>query len=116
MTAAAHLWAIGYDDMGRADQVREEVMRLGWDSGKAGKYLVLLDVAVVVRHPDGSFTFDRKPFPGVANILGCTAVGFLGGLVLAAVGEVLQRPHHRRVGGQRLERGAVPGLLTENLV
>src|SRR5262249_53617546 len=25
-----------------------------------------------------------KPFPGVANILGCTAVGFLAGLVLAA--------------------------------
>jgi uncharacterized membrane protein len=37
-----------------------------------------------VRHPDGSFTLDRKPFPGVANILGCTAVGFLAGLVVAA--------------------------------
>jgi uncharacterized membrane protein len=84
MTTSAHLWAIGYDDMGRADQVREEVMRLGWDSGKAGKYLILLDVAVVVRHPDGSFTFDRKPFPGVANILGCTTAGFLAGLVLGA--------------------------------
>src|SRR5262249_33095650 len=84
MTTSAHLWAIGYDDMKRADQVREEVIRLGWDSGKAGKHLILLDVAVVVRHPDGSFTFDRKPFPGVANILGCTTVGFLAGLVLGA--------------------------------
>jgi len=84
MTTAAHLWAIGYDDMGRADQVREEISRLGWDTGQAGKYLILLDIAVVVRHPDGSFTFDRKPFPGVANILGCTAVGFLAGLALAA--------------------------------
>ena len=80
MTGPGHLWAIAYDDMGRADQVREEITRLGWDN----QYLLLLDVAVVVRHPDGSFTFYRKPFPAVANILGCTAVGFLAGLVLAA--------------------------------
>src|SRR5215470_8504647 len=84
MTAAAHLWAIWYDDVERADQVRDEITRLGWGSGRAGKSLILLDIAVVVRHPDGTFTFDRKPFPGVANILGCTAVGFLAGLVLAA--------------------------------
>src|SRR5262245_32173043 len=84
MTESAHLWAIAYDDMGRADQVRDEITRLGWDSGQVGKYLILLDIAVVVRHPDGTFTFDRKPFPGVANILACTAVGFLAGLVVAA--------------------------------
>jgi uncharacterized membrane protein len=84
MTTAAHLWAIAYDDTERADQVRDEITRLGWGSGQAGKNLILLDIAVVVRHPDGSFTFDRKPFPRVANILGCTAVGFLAGLVLAA--------------------------------
>jgi uncharacterized membrane protein len=77
---AAHLWAIGYDHMGRADEVRDEIIRLGWDK----HYLLLLDVAVVVRRPDGTFTFDRKPFPTLANILGCTAVGFLAGLVLAA--------------------------------
>jgi uncharacterized membrane protein len=84
MTTAAHLWAIGYDDMARAEQVRDEIARLGWDAGQASKYLILLDLAVVVRHPDGSFTFDRKQFPGVANILGCTGAGFLAGLVLAA--------------------------------
>jgi uncharacterized membrane protein len=84
MTTAAHLWAIGYDDMGRADQVRDVVSRLGWGTGHAGKYLILTDIAVVVRHPDGSFTFDHKPFPGVTKILGCTAVGFLAGLALAA--------------------------------
>ena len=39
---------------------------------------------MVVQQPDGSFTFDRKPFPGIANILGCSAVGFLAGLVVAA--------------------------------
>jgi uncharacterized membrane protein len=84
MTTASHLWAIAYDDMHRADQVREEISRLGWDTGEAGKYLILLDIAVVIRHPDGSFTFDRKPFPGIANILTFTAVGFLAGLVVAA--------------------------------
>ena len=28
MTAGAHLWAIGYDDMKRADQVQDEIARL----------------------------------------------------------------------------------------
>ena len=91
MTQVEHLWAIGYDDMERAEQVRDEITRLGWDT----HYLTLLDVAVVVRHPDGSFTCNRERFPTVANLLGCTAVGFLAGLVLlapltgAAVGALL---------------------------
>src|SRR5258707_5447880 len=84
MTSAAHLWAIMYDDPARADQVRDEISKLAWDKGKGGKYLILLDMVVVVRHPIGSFTFDRKPFPGIANIMSCTAVGFLAGLVVAA--------------------------------
>ncbi len=84
MSTGAHLWAIGYDDMARADHVRDEITKLGWGSGKAGKYILLYDIAVVVRHPDGSFTFDRERFPGASNILGCTAVGFLAGLALAA--------------------------------
>jgi len=84
MSTTTHLWAIGYDDVARADQVRDEIIELGWGAGKAAKYLILADIAVVVRHPDGSFTFDRKPFPGLANILASTGVGFLAGLVLAA--------------------------------
>ena len=80
MTAAAHLWAIAFDDVQRAEQVRNEIASLGWDE----HYLCLLDVAVVVRNHDGSFKVDRKPFPAAANILGCTATGFLAGLVLAA--------------------------------
>jgi hypothetical protein len=55
MTTSGNLWAIGYDDIGRADQVREQITRLGWGTS----HLLLTDIAVVVRHPDGSFTFDR---------------------------------------------------------
>jgi uncharacterized membrane protein len=84
MNSAAHLWAIGFDDAARAEQVRDTIAGLAWNIGQAGKNLILEDVAVVVRHADGSFTFDRKPFPRVANIVASTAVGFLAGLVLAA--------------------------------
>jgi uncharacterized membrane protein len=84
MTTTAHLWAVGYDDIERADQVRNEITELAWGSGKAAKYLMLDDIAVVVRNADGTFTFDRKPFAGLANILAMTGVGFLAGLVLAA--------------------------------
>ena len=80
MTKSGNLWAIGYDDMGRANQVRDEIVRLGWDK----HYLMLDDVAVVVRHPDGSFTLNREPFPAASNVLGCSVVGFLAGLVVGA--------------------------------
>jgi len=84
MADTAHLWAVGYDDISRALAVRDEVTRLAWGPGQGGKYLILRDTAVVVRHPDGSFTLDREPFPGIANILSCSAAGFLAGLVVAA--------------------------------
>ena len=58
MSKDSHLWAIAYDDVGRADEVRQEIERLGWD----GHYFLLLDVAVVVRHADGTFTFNHEPF------------------------------------------------------
>jgi uncharacterized membrane protein len=78
MSITKHLWAVGYDDMARADQIRDEIVRLGWVENK----LLLEDVAVVVRHLDGSFTLDRERFPAASNILGASAVGFLAGLVL----------------------------------
>ena len=92
MSKCGHLWAIGFDDTGRAAQVRDEITRLGWEKHD----LILLDVAVAVRYPDGSFTLDGEPFPVVTNILGCTAACFLASLALgappmtgAAVGDVL---------------------------
>jgi uncharacterized membrane protein len=84
MKTSAHLWAIGFGDMERAAQVRDKLARLAWDPGQAGRYLFVYDQVVVVRHPDGSFTFDRQPFPKAVNILGCTLAGFLTGLVVAA--------------------------------
>jgi uncharacterized membrane protein len=80
MTKSGNLWAVGYDDMGRANQIRDEIVSLGWHK----HYLLLNDVAVVVRHPDGSFTLNREPFPAASNVLGCSVVGFLAGLVLGA--------------------------------
>ncbi len=78
--STAHLWAVAYNDTERADRVRDEIVRLGWEE----HYLNLLDTAVVVRHPDGSFTFDRKSTNTVESLLGSGAVGFLAGLVLGA--------------------------------
>ena len=79
-TGSGHLWAIGYDDMERADQVRDKITTLGW----GGPYFQLSDVSVAVRHPDGSLTVDREPFPAVAGILSCAVAGFIVGLVVAA--------------------------------
>jgi uncharacterized membrane protein len=80
MGDVSHLWAVGYDDVGGADRVRAEIKQLGWHEHS----LILLDVAVVVRNRDGSFTLNQEPFPTVGSILGSTAVGFLAGLVVAA--------------------------------
>jgi uncharacterized membrane protein len=78
MTKSGNLWAVGYDDMKRANQVREEIISLGWDK----HYLMLDDVAVIARHPDGSFTLNREKFPAASNIVGASVVGFLAGLVV----------------------------------
>jgi len=80
MASSAHLWAIGYDDPDRAEQVQEEITRLAGPR----PYLILLDTAVVVRHADGSYLLNRQPFPVVSNIVGCGVLGVLIGLVLAA--------------------------------
>jgi len=84
MTANAHLWAIGYEDVARAEAARDKITNLAWGIGRADRYLLLYDVAVVVRHSDGSFTVDRQPFPVGASLVTLTLVGFLAGLALAA--------------------------------
>jgi uncharacterized membrane protein len=78
MTKRGHLWAIGYDDTGRAAQVRDEINRLSDEH-----YLILLDIAVAVRYPDGSVTVDGEPFV-VVPIPGRGFARFLAGLALGA--------------------------------
>jgi uncharacterized membrane protein len=79
MTTTGHLWALGYDDMKRAAQVREEIVSLG---GKG--CLIVLDTAVAVRHPDGSATLNGVAFVNARNICRNSVVGFLAGLALGA--------------------------------
>jgi uncharacterized membrane protein len=57
---------------------------LAWNTGRVAKYLVLEDIAVVVRHADGTFTVDSAPLSAIANISSFTAAGFLAGVVVAA--------------------------------
>ena len=91
MTSGQHLWAVAYDDMEGANRVRDEIVRLGWGENR----LILNDVAVVVRHLDGSFTLDQERFPSATNVLGASAVGFIVGIVIglpmigAAIGAMI---------------------------
>jgi uncharacterized membrane protein len=79
MTSGGHLWAIGYDDMGRAEQVRHEIIKLS-DT----HCLILLDTAVVVRYPDGCVTLNGEPSVAAINVGGHGIASFLAGLALGA--------------------------------
>jgi len=79
MSGRGHLWAIGYDEMNRAEQVRQEIMKLGEKHA-----LLVFDTAVVVRYPDGSVTLDGEPLVAATHLGGRTLAGFLAGLALGA--------------------------------
>lgn len=79
MIKGAHLWAIGYDDMERAEQVRAEITRLG-----ERRSLILLDTAVAIRYPDGIVTLNGEPFASIPYFRGHSFAGFLAGLALGA--------------------------------
>ena len=79
MTRGGHLWAIGYDNTDRAEQVRAEITRLG-----ERHCLVLLSTAVIVRYHDGSLTLDGEPFVAAPNVRGHSFASFLAGLALGA--------------------------------
>jgi uncharacterized membrane protein len=80
MSTIRHLWAIGFDDPGRAEEVRDNINKLGRD----GCDLTLKDVAVVVRRPCGSFTLDREPLVALKHFLDSAAIGFITGVVVAS--------------------------------
>src|SRR5262245_28302482 len=79
MTTGAHLWAIGFDHMGRAAPVRAEITRLGEKHS-----LILLDTAVAIRYPDGIVTLNGEPFVSIPYFRGHSFAGFLAGLALGA--------------------------------
>jgi uncharacterized membrane protein len=80
MSTCGNLWAVGFDDTGRAGQVRDVITSLAWEKHQ----LILLDVAVAGRYPDGSFTLNGEPFPAVTKSHSGTVAHFLAGLALGA--------------------------------
>jgi uncharacterized membrane protein len=76
---SGHLWAVGFDTMERAEQVRAEITKLG-----ERHCLILLDTAVVVRYPDGSVTLEGEPFVAAINLSGYSFASFLARLALGA--------------------------------
>jgi uncharacterized membrane protein len=102
MIKGAHLWAIGYGDMERADQVRAEIARLS-----KRHCLILFDTAVVVRYADGSVTLDGEPFVAATKLGGHTFASFLAGLALGAppLTGAAVRAVARRPGGVAAEAG-----------
>jgi uncharacterized membrane protein len=78
MTESAHLWAIGYDSIDRAEQVRAEAVRLGEKQS-----IILLDTAVAVRHLDGTVTLNGEPIVSLPYFTKHGIAGLLAGLALA---------------------------------
>ena len=79
MTGNAHLWAVGYEDMHRAEQVRAEMAKLG-----ERHCLKLFDMAVAVRFPDGSVTVDGEPYVAASNLTGHRFANLFSWLALGA--------------------------------
>jgi uncharacterized membrane protein len=94
MTKPAHLWAVGFSDMSRAEEVRREVARL-----TDRHALVLLDTAVVVHYPDGCVTLEGETFVTPIHLPRHGVASFFAGLTLgappltgAAVGNLVTEP------------------------
>jgi len=109
MIEGAHLWAIGYDDMDRAEQVRAEAVRFGEKHS-----LILLDTAAI-RYSDGILTLNGEPFVAIPRFRGRKFASFLAGLALglpptteAAVGAM-----ERAAGGKAVDAGIDENFITE---
>src|SRR5262245_54069184 len=116
MTDVGHLWAVGYDDVRRAEQMRDEITRLS-----ERHCLVLRDTAVAVRHADGSFTLDGEPYihagkncgRGLASLLARLALG-IPPLTSAAVGYSLRSAGCTGTGAEAISEdfvGAVEDMM-----
>jgi hypothetical protein len=73
MTSRGNLWAVGFDDAGQAEILRDAIARLGEEELD----LKLLDMAVAVRYRDGPFTLNGDPFSAATPIRGGTVAHLL---------------------------------------
>ena len=104
MIEGAHLWAIGYDSIDRAEQIRSEAVRLGEKQS-----LILLDTAVAIRHLDGTITLNGEPVVSIPYFTNHGIAGLLAGLALAvppltASVAACRRKGQSRYGGRRGNR------------
>jgi uncharacterized membrane protein len=79
MTKSTHLWAVGFDDVGRAEELRNRIIKLS-DAHR----LILLDTAVAERYDDACMTLNGQPFVSALNFGGHSFASFLAGLALGA--------------------------------
>jgi uncharacterized membrane protein len=79
MMDVGHLWAVGYDDVRRAEEMRDVIARLS-----ESHCLILCDAAVAVRYADGSLTLDGEPYVLAGNIRDRGLAGLLARLALGA--------------------------------
>ena len=77
--ASAHLWAVGFDNVNRADQVRKIIVSLA-DPQRA---LRLLDIAVLVRSQDSFLLLNGRVFPTGKHVWRHGTLGLLAGFALA---------------------------------
>jgi uncharacterized membrane protein len=80
MSKSGNLWAVGFDEAGRAAQVRDELTRLSREE----HCLILEDAAVAVRYPDGPLILDGEPFLEMTEVPVRTVASFLAVLALGA--------------------------------
>jgi len=108
MASDAHLWAVGYDDIGHAEHVRDVIRSLGHEH-----HLTVLDLAVVVRYADGSLTIDGEPFVAPARHRPHSFASFLANMALSA--PLLTGP---AVGGRLGSTGtaAQPAAISDDFV
>jgi uncharacterized membrane protein len=76
---SAHLWAIGYDDVDRAQQVRKVIVSLADPEHS----LQLLDIAVLVRSQDSSLLLNGRVFPTGNHAWRYGTLGLLAGFAMA---------------------------------
>jgi uncharacterized membrane protein len=77
MTQRDRLWAVGFDRVERAAEVRADILKLG-----ARRCLIVLDTAVAVCYPDGIVTLNGERFLGNISSRPHTLASFIAAIAL----------------------------------